>query len=337
MEILAGLSYAHGRRAQNGAPLGIIHRDVSPSNILCSGQGEVKLSDFGIAKATTFSSVFYRVRGKVGYMSPEQAQNKTLDARSDLFSLAVCIFETLTGERLYAGDLQTPPEVIYAQEIPRLSAKRPDLPLPLEGVMKKALAREPEQRYQDARAFGEALRDVARQHGMLYSTPQLAAELADLLGSDPDNWSQDDSYNETERLPLGKTLVGKEAASIGVVEGPSPGADGAPDTVSLRPPRGSTPPPVSARICRSSPRWRARRRRPCAPPTWRRTNTRTRGLADSADSVDTAETLERHVQLQAATPAPDAGAPLSQRLGGGGAGADPRRRCGRRDVVGPAA
>src|SRR5215207_8301034 len=237
MEILAGLAYAHGRRAQNGAPLGIIHRDVSPSNILCSGQGEVKLSDFGIAKATTFSSVFYRVRGKVGYMSPEQAQNRSLDARSDLFSLAVCIFETLTGERLYAGDLQTPPEVIYGQAIPRLSLKRPDLPPELESIMNRALAREPEQRYQDARAFGEALRDLARRHGMLYSTPQLAAELADLLGADPDGWSQDDSYSgETDRLPLGKTLVGKEAASIGVVDGQSPGADGAPDTVSLRPP-----------------------------------------------------------------------------------------------------
>ena len=128
LEILAGLAYAHSRRAPSGAPLGIIHRDVSPSNILCSAQGDVKLSDFGIAKASTFSSVFYRVRGKVGYMSPEQAKNQPLDARSDLFSVAVCIFETLTGERLFTGDLQTPAEDIYGQEIPRLAVKRPDLP-----------------------------------------------------------------------------------------------------------------------------------------------------------------------------------------------------------------
>jgi serine/threonine protein kinase len=247
LEILAGLAYAHGRRSQNGSPLGIIHRDVSPSNILCSGQGEVKLSDFGIAKATTFSSVFYRVRGKVGYMSPEQAHNRTLDARSDLFSLAVCIFETLTGERLYSGDLQTPPEVIYAQEVPKLSEKRPDLPPELESIMRRALAREPDARYQDARAFSEALRDLARRNGLLYSTPQLAAELAELLGSNPDNWSQDDSYNsETDRLPLGKTLVGKEAASIGVVEDDNTEEQGGPDiTVSLRPPRGQTPPPTA--------------------------------------------------------------------------------------------
>jgi serine/threonine protein kinase len=247
LEILAGLAYAHGRRSQNGSPLGIIHRDVSPSNILCSGQGEVKLSDFGIAKATTFSSVFYRVRGKVGYMSPEQAHNRTLDARSDLFSLAVCIFETLTGERLYSGDLQTPPEVIYAQDIPKLSDKRPDLPPELESIMRRALAREPDDRYQDARAFSEALRDLARRNGLLYSTPQLAAELGELLGTNPDNWSQDDSYNsETDRLPLGKTLVGKEAASIGVVEDDNTEEQGGPDiTVSLRPPRGQTPPPTA--------------------------------------------------------------------------------------------
>ena len=137
LEILAGLAYAHGRRAPSGAPLGIIHRDVSPSNILCSAQGDVKLSDFGIAKASTFSSVFYRVRGKVGYMSPEQAQNQPLDARSDLFSIAVCIFETLTGERLFSGDLQTPPEDIYGQEIPRLSQKRPDLPYELEIIFEQ--------------------------------------------------------------------------------------------------------------------------------------------------------------------------------------------------------
>ena len=67
---------AHAQEHGQGAPLAIIHRDVSPSNILCSAQGEVKLSDFGIAKAATHSSVFYRVRGKVGYMSPEQARNE---------------------------------------------------------------------------------------------------------------------------------------------------------------------------------------------------------------------------------------------------------------------
>jgi serine/threonine protein kinase len=245
LEILAGLSYAHSKRSQNGAPLGIIHRDVSPSNILCSAQGEVKLSDFGIAKATTFSSVFYRVRGKVGYMSPEQAQNKPLDARSDLFSLAVCIFETLTGERLYAGDLQTPPEVIYAQEIPRLSAKRPDLPPELEQIMNRALDKDADRRFQDARAFGESLRDLCRRHGLFYSSPQLASELRDLLGPDPDVWSHDDSFVESDRLPVGKTLVGKEAASIGVVDGPVVDGEGGPDTVSLRPPRGSTPLPTT--------------------------------------------------------------------------------------------
>jgi serine/threonine-protein kinase len=223
LEILAGLAYAHSRRSDKGAALGIIHRDVSPSNILCSGQGDVKLSDFGIAKATTFSSVFYRVRGKVGYMSPEQAKNQPLDGRSDLFSLAVCLFETLTGERLYSGDLQTPPELIYGQKIPPLSLKRPDLPLELEDVLAKALSRAPEDRFQDAATFAEALRDVARRHGLAYSAPELAAELTELLGPNPESWSQDDSVGfETEKLPLGRGLEGREAEAVGLGEGAVP-------------------------------------------------------------------------------------------------------------------
>src|SRR5262245_56376510 len=150
LDVLAGLAYAHTRKDATGASLSIIHRDVSPSNILCSAQGEVKLSDFGIAKASTHSSVFYRVRGKVGYMSPEQARNEPVDHRSDLYSLAVCLYEALTGERLFVGDLSTPPDVIYGQPILPPSKKRPTLHRALDDVMAKALAPRPEDRYQDA-------------------------------------------------------------------------------------------------------------------------------------------------------------------------------------------
>src|SRR5262249_23472244 len=85
-EILGALAYAHAKTGPEGKPLNLIHRDVSPSNILLSSNGEVKLTDFGIAKANTHRSVFYRVKGKIGYMSPEQARGEKLDHRADLYS-----------------------------------------------------------------------------------------------------------------------------------------------------------------------------------------------------------------------------------------------------------
>jgi serine/threonine protein kinase len=191
LEILAGLAYAHSRRSPTGEPLGIIHRDLSPSNILCSGEGEVKLSDFGIAKAVTYSSVFYRVRGKVGYMSPEMARNQPIDARSDLFSLGVSIYETFIGERIYTGDLNTPPDKIYAQAVPTLASKCPGLPAELQGVLDRALAIDVQKRYPDAEAFAHALRQVAIAHSLLYSAPELAAELREIMGPDPEHWLTD--------------------------------------------------------------------------------------------------------------------------------------------------
>lgn len=204
MEVLAGLEYAHTRKGADGRPLGIVHRDVSPSNILCSGHGDVKLSDFGIAKQTTFASTFYRVRGKVGYMSPEQARNLPLDGRSDLYSLAVCLFEALSGERLFIGDLQTPPDAIYGKPLPGLMDRRPEVPQALDEVLRRALSQEPAERYPTAHAFSQALRQVARDHGLLYSASQLAAELTSVLGPDPERWSQEDatplSAGDTERM-----------------------------------------------------------------------------------------------------------------------------------------
>ncbi|HVY38319.1 MAG TPA: serine/threonine-protein kinase, partial [Polyangia bacterium] len=225
LEVLAGLSYAHNRRSSTGQSMAIIHRDVSPSNILCSAQGEVKLSDFGIAKAATHSSAFYRVRGKVGYMSPEQARNQPIDHRSDLYSVAVCLYEALTLERLFVGDLSTPADVIYSQPIVPPSQKRTGLPPALDVVLATALSADPHDRYQDSVAFADALRQVAHRHGLLYSAPQLGEHLRYILGSDAQKWLNDDQAApsgdpHTQEIP-GKKLEGKEAKSIGVVEASS--------------------------------------------------------------------------------------------------------------------
>ena len=222
LEVLAGLSYAHNRRTPAGASMAIIHRDVSPSNILCSVQGEVKLSDFGIAKAATHSSAFYRVRGKVGYMSPEQARNQPIDHRTDLYSVAVCLYEALTAERLFVGDLSTPADVIYSQTIVPPSQKRKGLPTALDVVLSTALSANPDDRYQDSVAFADALRQVAHRHGLLYSAPQLGEHLRHILGSDPQKWLSEDKPGtsgnpSTQKIPA-KELEGKEAASIWVVE-----------------------------------------------------------------------------------------------------------------------
>jgi serine/threonine protein kinase len=219
-EILAGLAYAHNRKNADGASLAIIHRDVSPSNILCSVQGEVKLSDFGIAKAATHSSLFYRVRGKVGYMSPEQARNEPIDHRTDLYSVAVCLYEALTAERLFVGDLSTPADVLYGQPIVPPSEKRKLLPRALDVVLATALAPKPGDRYQDAVAFAEALRQVAHRHGLGFSAPQLAEHLRHILGRNPDQWLSDDKAGPTgdpSTQKIAKELEGKEAKSIGVV------------------------------------------------------------------------------------------------------------------------
>jgi hypothetical protein len=133
--------------------------------------------------------------------------------------------------------MQTPAEQLYGAPLPSLSQKRPDLPPELETIMAKALANDPGARYPDASALGEALRDLARRHGLLYSAPLLAIELRELLGPDPATWSHDETVGgETERMPAARTLEGREATSLKEAEEPL-GTDDLPgeNTVSLRP------------------------------------------------------------------------------------------------------
>ncbi len=199
-EVLSALAYAHNKIGPHGKPLNLIHRDVSPSNILISRNGEVKLSDFGIAKASTHNSVFYRVKGKVGYMSPEQARNEPLDHRSDLYSLAVCIYEVITGERLFvSAGLTTSAEEIYDQPIEPLGSKVPGLPPELDEVMMRALAMSPDDRYQSAGEFQEALLRCAHRCGLMMSTPELADHLRDVCGR-PEHWRQLDGGTEEAGL-----------------------------------------------------------------------------------------------------------------------------------------
>ncbi|HEX7842472.1 MAG TPA: protein kinase [Kofleriaceae bacterium] len=195
-EVLSALAYAHVKRDLEGNPLKLIHRDVSPSNILVSHAGEVKLTDFGIAKAATHNSLFYKVKGKIGYMSPEQARSEPLDHRSDLYSLAVCMYEVLTGERLFVhAGLTTSADEIYSQPVPLVSRKVPGLTLDLDAIMNKALALSPDARFQTAGEFQEALTRCAHRNGLLVSAPEVASELRDLCGP-PDQWRGEDDDDD---------------------------------------------------------------------------------------------------------------------------------------------
>jgi hypothetical protein len=224
-EVLSALSYAHSKRDFSGEPLKLIHRDVSPSNILLSYGGEVKLTDFGIAKAATHTSLFYKVKGKIGYMSPEQAKSDPMDHRSDLYSLAVCMYEILTGERLFvAAGLTTSADEIYSQPVPQVSRKVPGLTTELDAVMQKALSLAPEARFQTAGEFQEALMRCAHRNGLLMAAPELAEELHAACGT-ADQW-RDDPDEEDFAPPRGGTEVydalgeddeGEEISDVGEV------------------------------------------------------------------------------------------------------------------------
>ncbi len=208
-EVLAALAYAHAKRDFHGEPLKLIHRDVSPSNLLVSFDGEVKLTDFGIAKAATHTSLFYRVKGKIGYMSPEQAKSEPMDHRSDLYSTTVCLYEMLTGERLFiSASMLTSADEIYSQPIPTVARKLPGVPSDLDLILQKALSIDPAQRYQTAGQLNEALTRCAHRHGLLMSASELADELVAVCGP-TETWRDDDDDQDDGPRPS-TSLIGDD-------------------------------------------------------------------------------------------------------------------------------
>lgn len=160
IDALRGLSYAHELADENGTPLKIVHRDISPPNILLTRRGEVKLADFGLAKASTQLQTTDPgvVKGKFSYLSPEAAEGNEVDARADIFSLGIVLWELLAGKRLFLGENDyATVKLVQRANIPRLAPLNREVDEQFEEILLRALAREPKNRYQSARELGDAL------------------------------------------------------------------------------------------------------------------------------------------------------------------------------------
>ncbi|HEX2657933.1 MAG TPA: serine/threonine-protein kinase, partial [Polyangia bacterium] len=188
-EILDALDYAHTASDMEGRPMRLVHRDISPSNIFIARHGEVKLGDFGIAHAddrggrTTTGTL----KGKYGYMSPEQVVGAALDGRSDLFAVGIVLAEAFMGRRLFTApnDLDVL-LMVRDGRIDRLDKYGHDLPPELSGIVRKSLRRDPAQRYQTAAEFRDELSDYLFAQGIRVGPADLRAFMADLVDDSPE-------------------------------------------------------------------------------------------------------------------------------------------------------
>jgi len=181
-EVCRGLAHAHAATDGTGRALNIIHRDVSPSNVLISRHGDIKIMDFGVARADLglpgapdSQELRGTLKGKLGYMSPEQVLGKAIDRRSDIFALGVMLFECLTLKRLFVGatDVQTLLNIREA-DVEQRFKRHSYLPKPVRAILRRALAREPVDRFQTATDFQEAILDYLFDSRLKVSSRNIA-------------------------------------------------------------------------------------------------------------------------------------------------------------------
>jgi hypothetical protein len=278
IRVLEALDYAHHKTGDDGRPLGIIHRDVSPSNVMISRSGDVKLVDFGIARATDRlgTSVAGAVQGKFAYMSPQQAAGTDLDARSDQFALGIVAWEMLCGERPFDGatDLETLDRIRHFDQ-PRLAERLAELPPEVADAVDRMLAKRPEQRFDSAGDAARALHGYLFRVGELVGTREIGAWVAAVLDAAPAalrspsaaGLSLDDALrislesDQAQRAPATVSVVASEPIATGLVTRdaqlvPVPVAAAAQPT-----PRALAPPPDPRPITQTVP---------AAPPAGRK-------------------------------------------------------------------
>jgi serine/threonine protein kinase len=235
------LEYAHTKRDRRGAPLNLIHRDISPQNILVSYDGAVKLIDFGIAKAASRTTKTQAgvLKGKFGYMSPEQVRGLPIDLRSDIFAVGTCMYEMLTADRLFVGesDFSTLEKVRHAAVAPP-SEMVPDVPKDFDSIVMKALAREPADRWQTAGEMQEALQEFIATQRPPFTTSKMAAWMRSAFTKEQEEEkARLDSYASVGR----PSVLGSPPNSLGSTT---------PGRVTQRPPK---PPPPAPRPAAPAP------------------------------------------------------------------------------------
>jgi len=218
----AGLDYAHGRIGHDGRPLNIVHRDVSPSNLMVSFDGGVKIVDFGVAKAADriHDTRSGTVKGKIAYLSPEQCKGTPVDRRSDLFSFGIVMWEMLTTERLYrrGSDFDNMTAIVNEATVAP-STKRSEVPPELDAIVLRLLAKDPDQRFQTAGEALEAIEQVAAQSGSVLSTAGLGRQMRELFGQRPEPWIELESLEVHEGVTVtGEPVVGESVGSAASLE-----------------------------------------------------------------------------------------------------------------------
>jgi serine/threonine-protein kinase len=205
VELLDALAFVHSAVGERGEPLGIIHRDVSPGNVLLASSGQVKLGDFGIVRSAAFArrTMPGELKGKLGYMSPEQALGGPLDARSDLFSAGIILAELCLLRPLLLGKSEAQTLTRTAQaDLSTWHRFNTEVPLGLRAVVERALRAEPGERFQSARAMRQALLDLARAQGWSLGPAVVRAALVGLeLVED----------GRSEKAASGERLIGSGA------------------------------------------------------------------------------------------------------------------------------
>jgi tRNA A-37 threonylcarbamoyl transferase component Bud32 len=232
--VCTALHYAHEKRDLDGRALQIIHRDVSPSNVLISHDGAIKVCDFGIAKAHSRKSEDTQsgvLKGKFSYMSPEQCQSQPIDRRSDVFSIGILLYELTTLSKLFRGksDYALIRKIID-DPVPAPSARIPGYPRELEAIVMKALAKSPADRYPTAQALQLDLEAFAREHKLAMSSIGIARLMGELFEKRNDAWIRAQRAHSDHFIVAGEAAgSGNLPAFLAIGSAPAaPGADAVP-------------------------------------------------------------------------------------------------------------